>query len=233
MAGNIYWEEIERYFAKKRGNALILSPKDWPLVTAWEERGIPLEVIYQGIDKAFERSEEKQKTSQRQTIRTLAYCQYDVEELWSERKEAIQAKSQNSKEDLHQTISAECRRVSTKIRSVSEHLRKYAQDPHYSCIKNELMSSSEALDSLTPLVSQVEDNVALSQAKQEIRNIERELVSRLEQAIGPNIRQELHTKAETKLASYRKNMNENVYQETLRIAFLQVLRDAYPLPAFL
>ena len=233
MAGNIYWEEIERYFAKKRGNALILSPKDWPLVTSWQERGIPLEVIYQGIDKAFERSEEKQKTSQRQTIRTLAYCQYDVEELWSERKEAVQAKSQDFEEDLHQTISAKRRRVSTKIRSVSEHLRKYAQDPHYSCIKNELMCSSEALDSLTPLVSQAEDTAALSQVKQEIRSIEQQLVSRLEQAIEPNIRQELYTRAETKLASYKKNMNKKTYQETLRIAFLQALRDAYPLPAFL
>ena len=233
MVGNIYWEEIERYFAKKRGNALILSPKDWPLVTSWQERGIPLEVIYQGIDKAFERSEEKQKTSQRQTIRTLAYCQYDVEGLWSERKEAVQAKSQDSEEDLHQTIIAERRRVSTKIRSVSEQLRKYAQDPHYSYIKNELVSSSEALDSLTPLVSQAEDNAALSQVKQEIRNIEQHLISRLEQAIEHNIRQELYTRAEIKLASYKKKMSEKVYQETLRIAFLQALRDAYPLPAFL
>ena len=95
------------------------------------------------------------------------------------------------------------------------------------------MSSSEALDSLTPLVSQTEDNAALSQVKQEIRSIERQLVSQLEQLIDDNVRQELYTKAEAKLASYKKNMNEKTYQETLRIAFLQVLRDAYPLPSFL
>lgn len=233
MTGDSYWEEIERYFAKKRGSALILSPKDWPLVTSWQERGIPLEVIYQGIDKAFERLEEKQKTFQRQTIRTLAYCQYDVEELWGDRKEAVQAKSQFSEEEIQQTLIAERRRVSTKLSSVSTQLRKYAQNPHYYCIKDELLSSSEALDALIPLVGQAEDNTAISQLKQEIRSIEQHLISQLEQVIADNIRQALYTKAKTKLASYKKNMNEHVYQETLRIAFFQALRDAYPLPAFL
>jgi hypothetical protein len=233
MTGDSYWEKIERYFVKKRGNALILSPKDWPLVTSWQERGIPLEVIYQGIDKAFERLEEKQKTFQRQTIRTLAYCQYDVEELWGERKGAVQAKSQFSEEDIHQTLIAERRRVSTKIRSVSNQLRKYAQNPDYYCIKNELLSSSEALDALVPLVERAEDNATLSQLKQEIRSIEQHLVSRLEQVIDSHIRQDLYTKAEAKLASHKKNMNEKIYQETLRIAFLQTLRDTYPLPSFL
>jgi hypothetical protein len=233
MVGDTYWEAIERYFAKKRGNALILSPKDWPLVTSWQERGIPLEVIYQGIDKAFERLEEKQKTFQRQTIRTLAYCKYDVEELWGERKEAVQAKSQFSEEDVHQALIAERRRVSTKMRSVSSQLRNYAQNPDYHCIKNELLSSSEALDSLVPSVEQAEDNTTISQLKQGIRSIEQHLVSRLEQVIDSNIRQDLYTKAEAKIASHKKNMNAKVYQETLRIAFLQALRDAYPLPSFL
>jgi len=233
MTGNTYWEGIERYFAKKRGTALILSPKDWPLVTSWQGRGIPLEIIYQGINKAFERLEEKQKTSQRQKTLTLAYCQYDVEKLWGARKEAVQANSQFSEEDIQKAIIAERRRLSTKIRSVSKQLRKYTQDSHYHCIKNDLLSSSETLDSLAPLLGQAKDNAAISQLKQEIRSLEQHLVSQLEQVIDNNIRQELYAKAEAKLDSYKKSMNEKVYQETLRIAFLQALRDAYPLPSFL
>lgn len=233
MVGNSYWEEIERYFAKKRGNALILSPKDWPLVTSWQERGIPLEIIYQGIDKAFTRLEEKQKTSQRQTIQTLTYCQYDIEELWKAWKEAVQAESQLSGEDSHKDFIAERQRLSTKIKSVSNQLRKYAQNSHYHCIRDELFSSSEALDALTSLIEQAEDATTIVQIKQKIHSVEQHLVSQLEHAIDNDVRQELYAKAEAQLVSYKKNMNEDVYQETLRIAFLQALRDAYPLPSFL
>jgi hypothetical protein len=233
MTGNSYWKEIERYFAKKRGSALILSPKDWPLVSSWQEREIPIEIVYQGIDKAFTRLEEKQRTSQHQTIRTLAYCQYDVEELWKTRKEALQTTSQFSEEELHRDIIAERQKLTTKIRSVSNQLRKYARNPRYSCIRNELFSSSETLDALISSVGQAGENLVLSQIKQKIHNIERQLLSQLEHAIDETIRQELHTKAEAKLVSYKKNMSTEVYQETLRIAFLQTLHDAYPLPSFL
>ncbi len=233
MAGNFYWEEIERYFAQKRGNALILSPKDSPIVTSWQDRGIPIEVIYQGIDQAFTRLEENQKTSQHQTIRTLAYCQYDVEELWNAQREAVQGKSQFSQKDSHKSIIAERRRLSTKLISVSDQLRKYVQNPHYHLIKNQLLSSSEALDSIIPLVKEVEDTTAVSQIERKIRSVEQHLISQLEYAINNTTRQELYAKAEAKLASYKENMNEEVYQETLRIAFLQALHEAYPLPSFL
>ena len=233
MAENFYWEEIERYFAKKRGHALILSPKDWPLVTSWQERGIPLEVIYQGIDQAFARLEEKQRTSRRQPIRTLTACQSAVEELWHARKEAVPAASQFSQEGLQQAIMTERRHLATKISGVSSQLRKYAQTPHYLCLKNELLAASETLEALTPFVAQTEDAEALAHIKQKIRRIEQHLLAQLEQAIAPVTRQELSTKAEAQLAAYKKHMNADVYQETLRIAFLQGLREVYPLPSFL
>jgi hypothetical protein len=233
MAGNSYWEEIERYFVKKRGNALILSPKDWPLVSSWQERGIPLELIYEGIDQAFARLEEKHKISPRQTIQTLAYCQYDVEELWNARKKVIQDQSQPSEEDPHKAIMAERRKIVTKITSTSDQLRKYTQDVHYQCIHDVLRSSAETLDSLIPLVEQAENSAAIAQLKQNIRDVERQLLAQLERALDDTIRQELYVQAEAKLADYKENMNAEVYHETRRIAFLQALRQAYPLPSFL
>jgi hypothetical protein len=233
MAGNLYWEEIERYFVKKRGSALILSPKDWPIVTSWQERGIPLEVIFAGIDQAFARLEEKQQPSQRQPIRTLAYCQYDVEELWHARKDAISDTAPLSEKDVRQKMMAECRKLAAKISSTSAQLRRYTEDPHYQGIHDALISAAETLDSFIPLIEQGENDTVMTQLTQNIRELEKRLLAQLEQALDDDVRRELYAQAEAKLAAYKKNMKAEVYQETLRIAFLQALRAAYPLPFFL
>lgn len=233
MAEQAYWEEIERYFAKKRGQALILSPKDWPLVNAWQERGLPLEIIYQGIDQAFARLAEKQATARRHAIRNLASCQAEVEELWNARQAAAQAKAEASPEAQRQRVVTAQRKFAAKIESVARQLRKSAETPHYQCIAHELAAAAATLDALAPAVSQAENAETLAQMKRNVRSLEQHVLARLEQAIAPEIRQELAAQAEAQLAAYQKNMTAEAYQETLRIAFLQALRDCYPLPAFL
>lgn len=233
MAGNIYWEEIERYFSKKRGNALILSPKDWPLVTSWQERGIPLELIYEGIDKAFARLEEHQNPAQRRTIRTLTYCKYDIEELWKAWEGIEPETPRPSLEEPGRRVVAEKQKLVTKLRSVASQLQKTAQNPQYDCVQDYLLASANTLEQRMAEIDDIEDEAALLRIKQKIHEDEQQLIGWLEQAIDSETRRRLLEQAENRLASHKQNMKENAYQETLRIAFLQLLRDTYPLPSFL
>jgi len=217
MTENFYWEQIERYFVKKRGNALILSPKDWPLITSWQAREIPLEVIFEGIDKAFIRLEEKQ-TTPRRTILTLAYCQHDVEKAWKAWKDHHAEFS--GKEKRETFTSDEHQKLATKLRSTANQLQKYAANPYYQCIHDELIAASEMLESLIPFVELAEEQTTLAAIKDRIRTVEQQLAAHLEQAIDAETRR-------------KQNMNESVYRETLQLAFIQELRNAYPLPSFL
>lgn len=46
---------MERAFVARRGGAAVASPADWQLILDWERRGVPLPVVLEGLDRAFER----------------------------------------------------------------------------------------------------------------------------------------------------------------------------------
>src|SRR5258707_11014798 len=59
----------------------MLSPIDWALIEGWKERGVPLHVVVRAIEHAFDSHESKK---QRRTVKTLLYCQEEVEAQYSE-----------------------------------------------------------------------------------------------------------------------------------------------------
>ena len=71
-----YFTEIEEYFWKKRGTALLVSTLDWALIDTWKQARIPLDVVLQGIDQAFEKYAKRRRKSQK--VNSLAYCHQAV-----------------------------------------------------------------------------------------------------------------------------------------------------------
>ena len=72
--GRAYAREIERRWAQLQGRPVVLSPKDWVLITDWHARGIPLSLVDEAIQAAGER--------RRELPRNLAYVVPAVEEAW-------------------------------------------------------------------------------------------------------------------------------------------------------
>ena len=50
-----YFAAVEAHFVERRGSPLFITPGEWFLVSRWEEQGIPLRVVQEGIDRVFER----------------------------------------------------------------------------------------------------------------------------------------------------------------------------------
>ena len=71
-----YFTEIEEYFWKRRGTALLVSTLDWALIDTWKQARIPIEVVLQGIDQAFEKYDKRPRKSQK--VNSLAYCHQAV-----------------------------------------------------------------------------------------------------------------------------------------------------------
>jgi hypothetical protein len=74
-----YFTEIERFYQSKRQSFTLLSTLDWVLVENWKEKGLPLEMVLKGIERAFSRAKRR--------INSLAYCVKAVEEVCEEQKE--------------------------------------------------------------------------------------------------------------------------------------------------
>ncbi|MBD3305220.1 hypothetical protein GF339_02615 [candidate division KSB3 bacterium] len=227
---NAYWEQIERYFTQKRGSALILSPKDWPLVASWQERGLTLDVIFEGIDNAFTRLAEQSSAASSPPIRTLTACARDVEAAWDAWKERHPEWAQQEQQHAR---AADCRKLAAKLRSTAHQLRTCADQEHYRWIRDPLLATSDSLDAQIPRLEHVQDDKELTAIRARIRDLEHQLTAQLEQTIDAETRQRLSAKAAARLASHKHDMSDAIYQETLRIAFLQELHEAYPLPSFI
>ena len=68
-----YYGSVEDYFVERRGSPLFITPAEWFLIFRWEEQGIPLPVVKEGIDRVFERPKTRAKP------RKLGYCRQTVE----------------------------------------------------------------------------------------------------------------------------------------------------------
>jgi hypothetical protein len=163
----------------------------------------------------------------------LNACRYDVEKLWNVRKEALHTPSEQLIDNSQQSLNVERQRLLTKLNSVIAQLQKLVDNPHYGCIVRDLTNTIDALHEYVPTIERAEDSAILTQILQDMRQQERTLLSALEQAVEPEIRDALLARAEQQLTSYKPNMKTTVYEQTRRIAFLKILRDTYPFPSFL
>lgn len=67
-----YFITIESHFQERRGDPTILSPRDFSLMEAWHDSGIPLEAVLRGIDVVFDGMARNPDNFRR--VNSLSYC---------------------------------------------------------------------------------------------------------------------------------------------------------------
>ena len=87
-----YIEEVTTYFIQMRGHHSAISPKDWVIVESWREQGIPLKVVFQGIDETVVN---KPGTSRL----TLEQCNGNVLKCWESYRALMQGKNRAPETD--------------------------------------------------------------------------------------------------------------------------------------
>ena len=74
-AQSLYYQTIAREFFRRRGAPFHLSPKDVELVAHWEKLRVPLDMILEGMDRAFENY---RKGGRPLKAMSLSFCEYQV-----------------------------------------------------------------------------------------------------------------------------------------------------------
>ena len=83
---NNYVAKVANLFLHRRGSTLQLSPLDWQMISEWERKGVPLQIVCRVIDDIFDKIQMKPKHL-RPNIKTIAYCAEEIEiafETWCE-----------------------------------------------------------------------------------------------------------------------------------------------------
>lgn len=80
-----YFQSIALHFFKHRGAPFFLSSKELDYVARWEEMGIPLHVVLEGIERSFEIY--RRKPGRKAKIQSLAFCDLQVIKAFAQDRE--------------------------------------------------------------------------------------------------------------------------------------------------
>jgi len=222
-----YFTEIEDAFVRRRGKHLFLSPMDWALMETWKQRGIPLHIVLRGVERSFDSFDSRPR---KRTVKSLLYCQEEVEAQYDEWTESRVGSSQgaNNTDDDKTPFS---------FAAVSEHLQRCRSS------LSELAESrkpeddlSEALARASALLGDIENDFS-SGATVDTRKLEDSLTA-LERMLNDSMLSVVNAEAlasskatvKDQLKPYRAHMEAAVYNQTFDNLLLKRLREQFAVP---
>lgn len=81
-----YYQKIARAFLKHQPSLFFIPPRDLELISEWEKLNLPLEVILEGIDRAFAR---RLAGRRRKNIYSLSQCEKEILKAYAQHQERL------------------------------------------------------------------------------------------------------------------------------------------------
>jgi hypothetical protein len=223
-----YFTEIEDTFVRRRGKHLFLSPMDWALMETWNQQGIPLHIVLRGIERSFDSFESKPR---KRTVKSLLYCQEEVEAQYAEWTDARVGASSSSGGDAEQTpfsleaIYEHLQRNRTSLEQLAEARRQKQED-----------DLSEAMTRSATLLAQIQQDLERG-APLDTRKLEDSLTG-LERLLNDSMfavasDSELEAQKDAvkdQLKPYRNQMETAIYNQTFNNLLLKRLREQFAVP---
>ena len=230
-----YFTEIEDAFIRRRSKHLLLSPLDWALIESWKEMNIPLHVALRGIEKAFDSWEAKPR---KRTVKSLLYCQEEVEAQFAEWREARVGANESAGSD-NGTVNSEKTALPFSKEAIMEHLELGHVGLLRATAQNRLQKREDFADVLqraASLLSELQVDFAETSSpdaqklEQSLSGLERMIGDGLRSAVSAEQLATLEGEVKEQLKPYRKHMDKTVYQQTFDNLLLKRLREQLAVP---
>jgi hypothetical protein len=226
-----YFTEIEDAFIRRRGKHLLVSPMDWALIESWKEMQIPLHVALRGVEKAFDSWESKPR---KRTVKSLLYCQEEVEAQYAEWLESRVGASQEAAADAKQNGEG----LPFSRAAIIDHLRRGRSGLESARNRRTRLTEDDFSDSLQraeKLLVDLEAEIETT-ASPDAQKLEQSLTG-LERMLGDAVRsvgsEDLaahEVEVKEQLKPYRKHMEPAVYQQTFDNLLMKRLREQFGIP---
>ena len=195
----------------------------------WKQQGIPLHVVLRGVEKSFDSFEARPR---KRTVKSLLYCQEEVEAQFAE---WVEARVGSSRASENETDSD---KTPFSFAAISEHLNRNRT------ALSELATSrsghgeddlSEALERAATLLTAIESDLnsaALETRKLEdsLTGLERMLNDAMIAVVSADALSELRREIADQLKPYRSQMETAVYKQTFDNFLLKRLREQFTIP---
>lgn len=197
----------------------------------WKQQGIPLHVVLRGVEKSFDSFEARPR---KRTVKSLLYCQEEVEAQFAEWTEARVGSSSTPA-----PATTEPDATPFSFEAISEHLqqsRETLADLAESRKKKGEDDFTEALERAVSLLVEIEKDYA-SGATLDTRKLEDSLTG-LERMLNDSIfavvtattLEDLKAAVKDQLKPYRAYMEAAVYNQTFNNLLMKRLREHFAVP---
>jgi len=224
-----YNTEIEDAFVRRRGKHLFLSELDWALIETWKQQGIPLHIVLRGVEKSFDSYEAKPR---KRTVKTLLYCQEEVEAQFAEWVESHVGSADDSPEP-----ETESDKTPFSFAAITEHLERCRGAlSELAASRREADDLSEALTRASALLVDIEKDFASSttldtrKLEDSLTGLERMLNDSMFSVVSSTALEELKNGIKEQLKPYRSQMEAAVYKQTFDNLLLKRLREQFGMP---
>ncbi len=200
----------------------MLSPLDWAMIEAWQERAVPLHIILRSIEKVFDTFDKQ--TARKRTIKSLTYCKEEIEAQYAEWLEAQIGKNAGAEmvSDNHEADDSlfSDAAIETHLKQVSSELEN-AKEQATGDLRETL---ERVLNRLAELGKDIETSEKLEQSLDKLDNLIDE--SLLKTGAADDFKIEI----ETQLAAYKNKMETDAYRRTFDLMLLKKLRETAEIP---
>jgi hypothetical protein len=226
-----YFSEIEDTFIRRRGKHLMLSPIDWALIESWKERGVPLHVALRAIEHSFDSHEAKKH---KRTVKTLLYCQEEVEAQYAEWLES-RVGSREASGDVEEEGASDKTPFSRD--AVLSHLARSLDsfeelagrlEPH-----DDLKQALQRATSLLVDVRHEYANAAVPDTRkleESLSGVDRMLDDALRKSIPAAQLAAITAEVESQLKPYKRQMDTTAYEQTRANLLRKRLREYGDVP---
>jgi hypothetical protein len=246
-----YFTEVEDRFQQKRGTWILLSTLDWALIDIWREAGIPLEVVFRGIDMTFEKWEKRRVKTRR--INGLAFCVQEVEAAFEEYKEAsVGGREKSARVEPEPLFSSDELNAFfhsglAGIRSAISRLRGQAieaaadisasavaaiRDPSALAGDFERIGGALEILALETVEASNAEKLDFENLERRLGAIEEKLLSAIKNAMDDRSLADLEAEAQSALAPYKRNMRADMIANLQKQFINKRLLELWSLPRF-
>ena len=194
----------------------------------WKQQGIPLHIVLRGVEKSFDSYEARPR---KRTVKTLLYCQEEVEAQYAEWVEAHVGSANSS------SAEPESDKTPFSFAAISEHLQRSRNALcELAQSRKQEDDLSEALTRAVGLLGDIEKDFAsgatLDTRKLEdsLTGLERMLNDSMLSVAGASTLDEFKKGVKDQLKPYRAQMDAAAYKQTFDNLLLKRLREQFAVP---
>jgi len=234
-----YFTEVEEEFVRRRGRQMLISPLDWALVESWKDAGIPLHIVLRAINEAFDAYDARGQKFRK--VNSVFYCQQAVESAFAEYRLAQVGGGQTP--EASEGVPGSARRPSDEeifpkdvlfefLNKCDDELRAAAVQASTNGATDLKNAIERARNRMKEIVAEIESSarVDAEALERDLDGLDHLVLEAARESLAQDELKKLRAGAKLHLRSYRKKMDEAIYEQTVQNFIARRLREMNNIP---